>query len=140
MRGREIRTAARLLTALLLLLGCDAAAPTAPTGSYLIPHDARFYALWSDLQSCSGLTRNPDRTRRFLAPGDRVQMANGTRIAAYYQPDGDFMVIAEGLRDDDRLLAHEMLHALLIQVLGVRGHPEEYFLVRCGWAGSPHDA
>ncbi len=129
-----------LLAVTLLLTGCDSPALTAPTGAYLIPHDARFHSLWSKVESCSGITRDPKHTRRYIYPGDYARMPNGELVAAFYNPHGDFMVIAERLKDHDGILMHEMLHVLLIKVLGVYGHPEEYFMVRCGSVGSVDDS
>jgi hypothetical protein len=128
-----------LLVMALLVLGCDDGLPTAPDGAYLVPHDARFYSIWSQVESCSGLSRNPDRTRRYIVPGDRIQVYDGY-IAAYYDPKDDAIFIAEGLKDDDATLAHEILHVLLIKSLGIRGHPDEYFVVRCHWANVGHAA
>lgn len=128
-----------VLTMALLVFGCDAELPTAPDGAYLVPHDARFYSIWSQVESCSGLSRNPDRTKRYLVPGDRVQLYDGY-IAGYYDPKDDAIFIAEGLKDDDATLAHEILHVLLIKILDIRGHPDEYFVVRCNWANVGHAA
>ena len=133
--GRAVRHLSSALIATLLIIACESALPIAPEGAYQVPHDALFLRIWTETESCSGLNRIPQRTRRFLVPGERIVMRNGEIIASFYDPSADIIYVSEGLRDDEWVLAHEILHVLLIKILGVRGHPPEYFEERCGIFG-----
>jgi hypothetical protein len=134
-RPAAVARCTAVLIAAVLIAACESSLPIAPEGAYEVPHDSRFLRVWAETESCSGLNRNPHLTRRFLVPGERVVMRNGEMVASFYDPRADIIYVPEGLRDDDWVLGHEILHALLIKQLGVRGHPPEYFVDRCGIFG-----
>ena len=95
-----------------------------PDGAeWLEPVPAEYAEWWRALEGCSGL-RGDFATVRFVVWPDRVVIPD-TRWMGYAHTDTRIIELAG--RALGPTIRHEMLH-----MLGVGGHPEEFFVRRCG--------
>jgi hypothetical protein len=58
---------------------------------------------------------------------NEIPLESGDKVAAYWSPAGDLIVVAEYYQMFGPVVRHEMLHALLRRT----GHPRQVFLDRC---------
>jgi hypothetical protein len=81
--------------------------------------------LWEELLACSGLTGNFGGVTWFRATSITV---GGTVYAGFWFEDWNRIVIGDDYINNDRVVKHEMMHALL----DLGGHPQGYFNGPCG--------
>lgn len=111
-----------VLTAGLTLLGCDR---FAPEDAVAFTPPASYRTWWEKTEACSGVRGSFDRVRWFLVPGDGFACPGG-RCAGRWETNHTIYV-AEGWRDHEMVVRHEMLHDLI----GHGGHPDPPFGVPC---------
>lgn len=80
---------------------------------------------WSLVEDCSQLTGDFSDVRWYVSDG---VTEGGKRFSGAFVTDGNRIVLAAGHETDGGTVRHEMLHALV----GKGGHPQEYFVDRCG--------
>ena len=119
------------------LAAAFAAACQAPTGPTL-PAAARpiatpsAYALWWQVtEACSGLSGDLSAVRFYVVPGVNTIADGADQSLGMWYSSGNRIVIAGAHQFDARVVRHEMLHALIGPAAG-EGHPNEYFVQRCG--------
>lgn len=127
----------RRSTLWLLLPVVIAAACQAPT-EVSLPAKAQLieappaYALWWQVtESCSGLTGDLSKVRFYVVPGVNTIADGSDQSLGMWYSSGNRIVLAGGHELDPRVVRHEMLHALIGPTNG-EGHPNEYFVQRCG--------
>lgn len=127
------RTARRDLVPRLLMIfalaGCgDVSAPAWPTGVVpLVPRPVQFQSWWRMVEACSGVHGDLDAVS-WYRERTGVITVDGEQYDGYWFGAGNRIVLASDAEFDGRIVRHEMLHALLQN----GGHPEEYFVTRCG--------
>ena len=105
----------------VILAGCST--PTDPNAlpdgaEWLEPVPVEYAGWWAEVEACSGL-RGDFATVRFVVWPGMVVIPGTRRMGASYS---DRRVIELAGRALGPTVRHEMLH-----MLGVDGHPEEYF-------------
>lgn len=106
--------------ALMLLAGCtDLLAPMYgdPT---LIQAPAAYREWYRMAERCSGKTGNFDRVRWYAYPGYLVPHYDALAIHTHYDHK---IAVAEYWLTVQKVITHEALH----DILGVSGHPAEYY-------------
>jgi hypothetical protein len=116
----------------LLFVGCDHFAPEAAV-SFDPP--ASYQVWWQKTEACSGAQGGFARIHWYLVPGDGF-VCPGGHCAGRWETNHT-IYIAEGWRDHEMVVRHEMLHDLI----GHAGHPNPPFGAPCAltwatWAGS----
>ena len=114
----------------LLVAGCTAAlagcSSFTPTNDKPYTPPAEYRKWFDETQACSGLTGNFDRIKWFVVDGTEFDCPSG-KCVGRWNSDHDIF-IASSWVDNELVVRHEMLHALLDR----EGHPLEYFRDRCG--------
>lgn len=124
-----LQRAQTALGIVLVLLGCSD-----PTGLSLPDGAARMETIplayltwWQEVSACSGRRHFFSTVHWYVVPGDVIMYrGRGAQGLAFSHPPR--IVLASTFVNDPKLVRHEMLHILL----GVDGHPTEYFVRRCG--------
>jgi hypothetical protein len=121
---RRLRIGAGALLFGIALLSCDATlAP--PDGEEFVP-PAKFRSLWRTVELCGGRTGAFDDVTWFVTQGSAGARGQAD-IAGSWWPDGNRIYLNAAFVDDEGVVRHEMLHALL---QGRRHEPA--FLTSCG--------
>lgn len=114
-----------------LLAACETLGPPDP-----LPSDARhlvvpaeFEAWWSATESCSELSGRLSRIEWYVVPdANTLSTPEGPKAGVWsHSSEGMRIVLAGKYVDNELVVRHEMLHALLDR----EGHPAEYFQTRC---------
>ncbi len=83
---------------------------------------------WNDLELCSGVSGDFHAVSWYYIPGSAgFRSGSGADVLGIWQPVGNAIVIAEAALQDQWVVAHEELHALLKRT----DHPPEYFSQKC---------
>jgi len=111
--------------AALILTGvaCTASTDWALDGTGF-PPPAKYRVLWRTTELCSGMTGDFDAVTWFVTQGS----ADGDEpnITGSWYPEGNRIFLHQTVLDDDKVVRHEMLHALL------RAGHEPAFVGSCG--------
>jgi len=96
-----------------------------------LKNDSMLRPLWDDLESCSGRHRSFNAVDFFYVPHDALFRKDGIRMLGQFFPGTNRIYVIESRRNDQSVIRHEMMHAL---IRDIDGHPAEYFSVngRCG--------
>jgi len=117
---------------LATLAACEVLGPAEPlpaeSARMLAPME--YQQWWARTEACSGLTGDFDRIDWFVVKGaETFQTADGPKVGLWSHSDkGVRIIVAEAYAENELVVRHEMLHALLDR----EGHPAEYFEHRCG--------
>ena len=107
-----------------LVSSCDS--PLGPPDGRRFAPPIKFRSLWHTVETCAGKSGSFDAISWYLTEGSAGAGGQGD-IAGSWWPGGNRIYIAEAFRDDEAVIRHEMLHALL------RGKLHEpAFLGSCG--------
>ena len=127
-----------------------AACATEPTPQHALPPGAvpvvaraEYRDWWARTATCAGVIGHFDQIEWYTVPDARTMTTEiGEKVGLWVRHDGRRMIIiAEAYLDHELVVRHEMLHDILERA----GHPEEYFVSRCGltwdsWAPPAVDA
>ena len=111
---------------ILVLTTCTTPTGLPEGGVWLDPVPAEYAADWKAVEACSGTTGDFASVRWIVYP-DRL-VVPGTRNIG--QAHHDTRIVELAGRALAPVIRHEMLHLLLGPQ--VTGHPDEYFVERCG--------
>ena len=120
----------------LALLGagaaCEALSPTEPLPENAQPLAAvppEFQKWWQATEACSGQAGRIEMIQWYVVPGARtIQTPDGPKVGWWsHSAAGVRIVLAGNYADNELVVRHEMLHALLDRA----GHPPQYFTARC---------
>jgi len=132
---------ARLLATLLIATACGASeggptvvdTPLEPLPDQAIPippaQQGLYQFWWHQVEQCAGTTRPFIHVKWFYVPGPgffNYQSSSG--LAGMWQPARNAIILAEFARNDEFVVRHEELHAILQRT----DHPTEYFVDKCG--------
>ena len=94
-------------------------------------NDSMLEPLWSQLQKCSGRHRSLDAVDFFYVRRDALPVHDGIRTLGQFFPATNRIYVIESKRNDEAVIRHEMMHAL---IRDIPGHPPEFFSAsgRCG--------
>lgn len=114
------------------LAACEAlgpADPLPPTAQEIVPPEA-YREWWSRTEACSGRVGNFTRVQWYVVPDAQTFATDaGEKVGLWtHSSAGVRIIIAGNYADNELVVRHEMLHALLDR----EGHPPEYFQTRCG--------
>lgn len=131
--GTHQKSASRLASAVVIAMACapgpvepsslpDGAVPYTPPAEYLL--------WWERTEACSGRSGDFDRITWYEVPGAKlIDTEIGQKVGLWQRDHGQTTVTLAGdFVDSELVVSHEMLHELLAR----EGHPEEYFVERCG--------
>ena len=120
------------LPALLLGAACASTEPemALPEGAEPFTPSAEFTEWWGKTEACSGLSGHLESVKWYVVPGahsfdTELGEHAGLRIGT---GENVRIVLAGDYSRHELVVRHEMLHALLNR----SGHPEEYFVTKCG--------
>ncbi len=117
---------------LATLAACEVLGPPealpADTARMIAPSE--YQEWWARTEACSGITGDFDRIEWFVVQGAQTfPTASGPKVGLWsHSNQGVRIIVAEGYAENELVVRHEMLHALLDR----EGHPAEYFQQRCG--------
>ena len=113
------------------LAACETFCPPAalPAGAVRLAPPAQYLTWWEATEVCSGRSRSFERLEWYVVPGVRTfSTSAGARVGEWsHSSAGVRIVLADDYADNELVVRHEMLHALLDR----EGHPAEYFEQRC---------
>jgi hypothetical protein len=134
-RERHPKTfGSRLASLALITLGCSPATTLSPNslpdGAVLVVAPTEYRAWWARTETCSGITGDFDRVAWYTVPGvGTMETDIGEKVGIWGSQGGQSTItIAGDYLEHELVVRHEMLHELL----GREGHPDEYFVARCG--------
>jgi len=132
--ARNSSAAIATLGVLLALTGCGSEPNPLPPGAEALTALPDYQAWWSRTEACSGLRGEFGNLKFYQVPGvSTFNSAVGTVVGLWARNGRDNVItIAGDYLDNELVVRHEMLHALLER----EGHPPEYFVQKCGltWA------
>ncbi|NNG14833.1 MAG: hypothetical protein HKM89_00040 [Gemmatimonadales bacterium] len=111
--------------------GCMAFEPSdIPDGAVPLEAPAHFGDWWARTEQCSGLFGPMEAIRWYVVPEvSSFDTDIGEKVGLWIKTPSDaVIVLAEAYADHELVVRHEMLHQLLQRA----GHPEEYFVEKCG--------
>ncbi len=129
-KTRRLRWRAILPALLIPLVGCTMEPSTAlPEGATSFTPPAEYQAWWASTEACSAKVGNMRTVEWYVVPGvSTFGTSEGDKVGIRIKSgDRVSIVIAGNYVEHEMVVRHEMLHALL----GVPGHPPEYFVDRC---------
>jgi hypothetical protein len=90
---------------------------------------AEYQTWWAATEACSGLSGQLNRIEWFVVPDAHTfDTPEGAKVGLWtHSSAGVRIIIAGDYADNELVVRHEMLHALLDR----EGHPQEYFQARC---------
>ncbi len=113
------------------LAACEILGPPSPLpeGAVLVRAPEMYQAWWSATEACAGRAGQPDRIEWYIVPdAESFPTADGPKVGLWtHSSEGVRIVIAGNWADNQLVVRHEMLHALLDR----EGHPPLYFEDRC---------
>lgn len=123
-----------VLSTALILSACGTEPSPLPPGATAMAVHPEYATWWQSTEACSGITGNFASIEWFEVPNTSTfQSEAGIVVGLWEKSSGQNRItIAGDYVDNELVVRHEMLHALL----GRQGHPSEYFVTRCGltWA------
>ena len=125
----------------VLFGGCGAFEPSdIPVGAIPMEPPAHFSEWWVRTEQCSGLTGSLDAIHWYVMPNvSSFQTDIGEKVGLWVKTGSrTAIILAETYADHELVVRHEMLHQLLQRA----GHPQEYFIAKCGltwerWGSGP---
>jgi hypothetical protein len=119
------------LALLALLAACEALGPAdpLPPSAQLIAPPEQYREWWSKTEGCSGRSGDFARIEWYVVPNVQTfETRAGTKVGFWsHSSSGVRIILAGSYADNELVVRHEMLHALLDR----EGHPREYFEDRC---------
>lgn len=126
------RSTHRLLAPLAFVAACQAPTEVSlPANAQLIAAPAPYALWWQVTEACSGLSGDFSSVHFYVVPGVNTIADGSDQSLGMWYSSGNRIVIAGAHELDPRIVRHEMLHALIGPAAG-EGHPNEYFVQRCG--------
>lgn len=122
--GAHIALLGSALFVALVSIACESPLST-PSGTPFTP-PPEFRSMWRSVEACGGSTGDFDSLEWYVTAGSAGARGD-TAIAGSYWPDLHRIYISANFLNDQQLIRHEMLHALL----GGEEH-EPQFLNECG--------
>ncbi len=122
------------LTLLGTLAACEAALgpadPLPPTAQLVATTPDIYREWWSRTEACSGRTGDFTKIEWYIVPNVTTFNTDvGQKVGLWtHSNEGVRIIIAGDYSNNELVVRHEMLHALLDR----EGHPREYFQDRCG--------
>lgn len=99
-----------------------------------IPLSEEMRGWWTEMEACTGRTRDVDALHFAVVEVQAdpfhyyFETSHGHALGVYYEQHA-LIIFAEGFERMDRVVKHEMVHALI----GAKaGHPDHYFRGVCG--------
>ena len=128
----QVKPALYCLSLLGTLAACEMLGPPSelPANAQLMAPPAAYRDWWARTEACSGQEGDFDQVRWYVVPGvSEFETSAGPKVGLWsHSSEGMRIVVADGYAENELVIRHEMLHALLDR----GGHPEEYFTDRCG--------
>ena len=134
-----MKSYARVFLLVAILLGCDH--PAAPREGIDLSHavrvapSAQYITWWNELEACSGLSGDIHAVSFYVLPNDTTVKVGNESYWGYWIEAGDRIVLAGPWANDEKLVKHEEMHALLQSPL----HPPAYFEGACGDLAYPEE-
>lgn len=123
-----------VLAAVLFATACGTEPSPLPPGATSMAVHPEYATWWQSTEACSGLKGNFASIEWFQVPNTSTfESEAGLVVGLWEKSSGQNRItIAGDYVDNELVVRHEMLHALL----GRQGHPTEYFVTRCSltWA------
>lgn len=121
----------RLLLLPLGLVACRAPSEPLPYNAQLVDPPAAYALWWKVTEACSGISGDFAAVRWYVVPNVATIADGSDQSLGMWYAAGNRIVLAGRRAMDGRVVRHEMLHALVGPTSG-EGHPNEYFVQRCG--------
>ena len=129
--SRRSRVPFYCLGLLATLAACEMLGPAEapPPGAMQLIAPPEYEAWWAATEACAGRSSDYHRVEWYVVPDVRTfQTAAGEKVGLWSHSSGGMRIILAGdYADNELVVRHEMLHALLDR----EGHPAEYFQDRC---------
>ena len=113
------------------LAACEMLGPPSelPTNAQQIIAPAAYRAWWEATEACAGRSGDFDDVEWYVVPDvSSFETRAGPKVGLWsHSSAGMRVVLADTYAENELVVRHEMLHALLDR----GGHPEEYFVERC---------
>lgn len=113
------------------LAACEMLGPPSPlpAGARQIIAPDEYQAWWYATEACAGRSAHLEQVEWYIVPeAESFETADGPKVGLWtHSSEGVRIVIAGNWADNELVVRHEMLHALLDR----EGHPAEYFEDRC---------
>ena len=93
-----------------------------------IEPSAQYIAWWNELEVCSGLSGDVHKVAFYVDPSDSTIQVGSESYWGYWIENGNRIVLAGPWAENEKLVKHEEMHALLQSPL----HPPAYFNGLCG--------
>jgi hypothetical protein len=117
---------------LATLAACEMLAPpdALPAGAQAMAPPTEYQDWWVRTESCSGKAGSFSRIQWYVVPGaETFQTELGPKVGLWiHSSAGVQIVVAGDYLENELVVRHEMLHALLDR----EGHPVKYFQDLCG--------
>ncbi len=114
------------------LAACEMLGPpnALPANAVQVLAPAEYQTWWSATEGCSGRSGDLEDIEWYIVPdADAFATPHGSKVGLWsHSSEGTRIIIAGNWADNELVVRHEMLHALLDRA----GHPPEYFDDRCG--------
>ncbi|MDZ4863120.1 MAG: hypothetical protein SGJ01_06695 [Gemmatimonadota bacterium] len=128
---RRSRAPFYCLGLLAALAACEMLGPAEalPSGAMLLIAPPEYEAWWTATEACAGESSDFQRIEWYVVPDVRTfPTTAGEKVGLWsHSSDGMRIILAGDYADNELVVRHEMLHALLDR----NGHPAEYFQERC---------
>jgi hypothetical protein len=96
---------------------------------------AQYIVWWNQLEACSGLSGDVHAVAFYVVPNDSTIQVGSESYWGYWIKNGNKVVLAGAWADNEKLVKHEEMHALLQSAL----HPPAYFNGPCGDLTYPNE-
>ena len=100
-----------------------------------IAPSAQYITWWNELEACSGLSGDIHAVSFYVLPNDTTVKVGNESYWGYWIEAGDRIVLAGPWTNNEKLVKHEEMHALLQSPL----HPPAYFQGPCGDLAYPEE-
>ncbi|MEO8637243.1 MAG: hypothetical protein ABI587_18355 [Gemmatimonadales bacterium] len=128
---RRSRVPFYCLGLLATLAACEMLGPAEapPSGAMLLIAPPEYEAWWAATEACAGRTSDFQRIEWYVVPDvPTFPTTSGQKVGLWSHSSGGMRIILAGdYADNELVVRHEMLHALLDR----EGHPATYFQERC---------
>lgn len=113
------------------LAACEMLGPPTPLpvqAQQVLPPD-EYRTWWAETEACAGVSGDIDQVAWYIVPdAETFDSKSGPKVGLWsHSGEGVRIVLAGNYVDNELVVRHEMLHALLDR----EGHPAEYFETRC---------
>jgi hypothetical protein len=131
LRVGRVRLTPMVITAMLVLAACEMLAPMSDFPATAVPMapPAAYATWWQRTEGCAQRTGSFTRIRWYVVPGVMTfPTREGPKVGLWSRIGSEVRIaVAQGYLDNELVVRHEMLHALLDR----EGHPSLYFEQRC---------